>query len=159
MTSTWRVAATFVLAIIVTSSCGSDGSSNLFDVPLLTVDGRTTSLDEYVDGEPVVVALWAEWCQPCRRELPELDAISRDDPGVGVLAVNIGDEVTRVESFLDELGVELSVALDVEGRLLEVLDAASLPATFIVDDSGNVVWKKLGTVTPGEVAAAIESLG
>lgn len=157
MTRTWRVAATIVLAIVVTSSCSGDGSSSLVDVPLVTVDGRTTSLGEYVSDEPVVVALWAVWCQPCRRELPELAAIDRNDSRVDVLAVNIGDDPTRIEAFLDELGVELSVARDDDGRLLEVLGAASVPATFIVDGSGNVVWKKLGAVTPGEVAATIES--
>lgn len=129
------------------------------DVPVLDRDGRATTIGATIGDEPLVVSLWAVWCQPCKRELPELERVAADPgSGVDVLAVNIGDDPQRVDQFLSELGIDLPVALDVDGEVLEAIGAPSVPVTVIVDATGRTVWKKIGALEEGEVESAINDL-
>ena len=38
-------------------------------------DGRTTSVEREIEGKTLVVNVWAEWCGPCREEVPEMNAL------------------------------------------------------------------------------------
>ena len=39
-------------------------------------------------GKPLLINLWATWCAPCVAELPQLDKLAGDHPGLKVLTVN-----------------------------------------------------------------------
>ena len=151
----------FVLAAIACClvGCGGTGPTSLTDVPVLDRDGRATTIGATIGDEPLVVSLWAVWCQPCKRELPELERVAADPgSGVDVLAVNIGDDPQRVDQFLSELGIDLPVALDFDGEVLEAIGAPSVPVTVIVDATGHTVWKKIGALEEGEVESVINDL-
>lgn len=118
-----------------------------------------TTIGAYLHDRPLLISLWAVWCQPCRRELPEIAAISSDAAsGVDVLALNIGDDQGRIDGFLADLGIVVPVAVDADGTALEVLDAATVPVTVIVDVDGDVVWEHMGAVTRAEIDAALSGL-
>ena len=53
-------------------------------------------------GRPVLVNFWAVWCPPCRRELAELAELRKSlaDTPFEILAVNLGDSVERIKTFL-----------------------------------------------------------
>lgn len=103
----------------------------------------------------MLVSMWAVWCQPCRRELPDLQKISRSNSGVDVLAVNVGDEPQRIAEYLDEMSVELPVAVDRVGNLLTALDVGTVPATVLFDRDGSILWGHLGAVSADQVDAAL----
>ena len=112
-----------------------------------------------VSHRPLLISLWAVWCQPCRRELPELAEIAADpQSGVDVLALNIGDDWSRIDEFMTEVGVEVPVAVDVDGAALEVLDAASVPVTVMLGVDGEVIWEHTGAVTRDEINAVLAGL-
>lgn len=151
-----------IVALLITSllaGCGSTRSYSLIDVPVVDREGRATTIGASIGDEPLVISLWAVWCQPCKRELPELERVANDpESGVDVLAVNIGDDPERVDEFVSELGIELPVALDLDGEVLEAIGAPSVPVTVIVDVSGRTVWKKIGALEAGEVESVISEL-
>lgn len=151
-----------IVALLITSllaGCGSTRSDSLIDVPVVDREGRATTIGASIGDEPLVISLWAVWCQPCKRELPELERVANDpESGVDVLAVNIGDDPERVDEFVSELGIELPVALDLDGEVLEAIGAPSVPVTVIVDVSGRTVWKKIGALEAGEVESVISEL-
>ena len=103
----------------------------------------------------MLVSMWAVWCQPCRRELPELQKISLADEGVDVLAVNVGDDPERIAEYLDEMSLELPVAIDPVGDLLTALDVGTVPATVLFDRDGTILWSHLGAVSADQVEAAL----
>jgi thiol-disulfide isomerase/thioredoxin len=106
-----------------------------------------------------VVTVWAVWCEPCRKELPVLDALARERDGtVAVVGLNHGDEPARARAFLDDLGVTFPSWRDPDGRLVTALGVGSLPATFVVDASGAIVWRRLGVVTPDEVQTTVDAV-
>jgi peroxiredoxin len=126
----------------------------------VTLDGATVSLaDER--GHAVLVNLWATWCEPCRFELPELAALhGRHAPkGLRVIGVSVDAQRTPAEIRDFARRRELLYALwhDPENRAAGVFRAETLPASFLFDRRGTLVWSRVGTVNAKdpELEAAI----
>jgi thiol-disulfide isomerase/thioredoxin len=120
--------------------------------------GTPVSTADLVGEVPLVVSLWAVWCQPCKRELPELQELAQERTGqIDVVGVNIGDDADRVQMFLTELGVRFPMYRDVDGLLLSELDVPQVPATAVVLPSGEVAWLHLGEVTREQVESAVDA--
>ena len=129
------------------------------DVTFTAPDGGETSLAE-LNG-PMLVNLWASWCAPCVKELPTLNALSRnydEDGALGVVAVSQDSgPQTSVEAFLDKLGVEgLGAYHDPKMALSGALGVQVMPTTIYYDASGREVWRYIGDLDwNGEEAARL----
>ena len=139
------------------SACAGSGSGSETpsEVELESVSGSSTSTSEQIGDRPMLVSMWAVWCQSCRRELPELQKISMTDAGVDVLAVNVGDDPQRITEYLEEMSLEVPVAIDPVGDLLTALDVGTVPATVLFDRDGSILWSHLGAVSADQVEAAL----
>jgi len=122
------------------------------------------------DGKhPLLVNYWATWCDPCRDEFPDLVKIDRDyrAKGLDFIAISLDDLVdikTAVPKFLLAMNAKMPVYLlnvaDPEPAI-NMVDkdwSGAMPATFLYDNKGKVVYKHFGRVNPGELRAAIEKL-
>ena len=139
-------------------SCGSQSAKiSVADIELIKLDGTSTSIGVASKDRPLLVSLWAVWCQPCKRELPVLQDISRQRQDLAILAVNIGDDPEKIESFLSDNGLSISVAIDNNGALLEALNAATVPVTVLFDTDGKVLWSHLGAVSADQVNDALDT--
>ena len=131
-----------------------------FDAPVvqgevIAGEGAGTTIDlRGLRGRPVVINFWASWCDPCRREAPDLVAFARDHPEVAMLGVNANDSRASAVPFADRLGFDWP-SIAAGNDLLEDFKLNGLPGTFVVDAAGQVVYRKLGTVTAAELAAAV----
>lgn len=126
---------------------------------LTTLDGGTFDLARHVadDGRPVILNLWASWCGPCRSEMPAIDAASIQHPGVAFLGVAVKDNAGDAASFVDELGVGYTIAVD-DGTVDEAYPALGLPATFFIAGDGTLVKAHFGVVTEESLAEDIATL-
>jgi cytochrome c biogenesis protein CcmG/thiol:disulfide interchange protein DsbE len=118
-----------------------------FSLPrLLLPDGKLSqkrvTLDE-TRGKVVVLDFWASWCAPCRRSMPELDALATElgPQGLVVIGVNREPEApTAAARTLQELGVRFPSVLDgrqAGGRVYgDMLGVTSLPTSFVIDRQG-----------------------
>ncbi|HXK53675.1 MAG TPA: TlpA disulfide reductase family protein [Hyphomicrobiales bacterium] len=91
-------------------------------------------------GKVVVLNLWATWCVPCKREMPELDRLQGEVGGddFEVVAINLdrsGPQPGR--DFYQETGLEkLGFYHDPDGRIFRDLRALGMPTTLLVDKKG-----------------------
>jgi thiol-disulfide isomerase/thioredoxin len=106
-------------------------------------DGRRVTLADF-HGRTVLLNLWATWCEPCKREMPALDALETQlgGPGFAVVAVNIDTRnLDRPRAWLKEAGVaRLPFYSDREARIFQDLrnagDTEGLPVTLLIDPAG-----------------------
>ena len=144
-----------IAGMTAVGACGGAASTTeITAIEVTAPDGSVSDLGSYLGERPLLVSLWAVWCQPCRRELPELADIAGGGE-VDVLALNIGDDQSRIDAFLGELGLDLPVATDFDGAILEALDAATVPVTVLLSPDGDVIWKHVGAVTRDEIDSAL----
>ena len=148
----------FVVAVslLFAAAWSTSSGSSVGDLELRNLDGTVTSIGEISQNQPVLVSLWAVWCQPCKRELPALEQISVERQDLEVLAVNIGDDPVKIESFLQDNNLTLAVVIDDNGSLLEALDAATVPVTVLFDSDGTVLWSHVGAVGTDQVNEALD---
>ena len=142
--------------------------AELTDVRQINLDGLKKLLQrDPKDTRPLLINFWATWCDPCREEFPDLVKIDADYPAarLNFVAVSL-DEVTDIKTavpkFLKEMKATMPVVLlnvnDPEPAI-KVVDAAwdgQLPATFLYDKEGHVVFRHFGRIKPDELRAAID---
>jgi cytochrome c biogenesis protein CcmG/thiol:disulfide interchange protein DsbE len=144
----------FVALLVIASACGgSDPSAALPDITLERVDGDVSVDLGDLDG-PAVVNLWATWCAPCRREIPDLEAFHRDlGDAVDVIGINIGDEPDQITNFLKDLEeptVTYTQLVDPLADVADHLGTSTLPVTVVVAD-GRIVERHDGPITADEL--------
>jgi thiol-disulfide isomerase/thioredoxin len=80
-----------------------------FTVPAL--GGEAVTLPQAYAGRPLLVNVWARWCGPCIREMPELDRYARSQAVNGTQVVGIAlDDPAAVEAFLQRIPVSYPAA-------------------------------------------------
>lgn len=118
---------------------------------------------------PLLVNFWATWCEPCRAEFPDLVKIDADyrRRGLDFIAVSIDDPTeikTTVPQFLKEMRAAMPAYLlntkepEAAIQFVDPNWSGSLPATFLYDAQGKVVFRHLGRIKPVELRAAIDKV-
>ncbi len=111
----------------------------------------------------MLLNFWATWCGACRSEIPSLERLYKNlrrDSFV-VLTVNIDQRGSQaVQTFLNRNGYELPVLLDQHNEVSSEYSVSGIPATFIIDPTGEIVWDCAGGIdwSNEDLLAAIEKL-
>jgi thiol-disulfide isomerase/thioredoxin len=113
------------------------------DLSLPLRGGGTFSLAEH-RGKRVLLAFWASWCAPCRRELPALDVWAKAHPDIVTLTINVDRTENEASRFLSQVGFDLPVAFAHDAAQLGQFGVTSMPTMFLVDTKGDVVWRHTG---------------
>jgi thiol-disulfide isomerase/thioredoxin len=91
-------------------------------------------------GRAVLINFWASWCEPCRAEMPSLQALAqRHGPEkLLVLAVNFKEPLPTVQRFADKSALSLPVLLDPQGTLTRQWGVSIFPSTVLLGIDGRV---------------------
>jgi len=133
------------------------------ELRLQDLEGREHRLADY-RGQVVLVNFWATWCAPCRAEMPSIGKLRRSLDGLPfvVLAVNLGEPVSRIEKFMAQVPMDFPVLLDPDTTTARAWKARFLPASYLVDGDGRVRYAHYGDLDwagPEARAKVLELLG
>jgi thiol-disulfide isomerase/thioredoxin len=118
---------------------------------------------------PLLVNFWATYCDPCRDEFPDLVKIDKEyrPQSLEFVTVSLDDMTdikTGVPKFLSEMKATMPAYLlnttDPEPaiNMVDQRWRGDLPATFLYNEKGEVVYKHIGRINPAELREAIDKV-
>ena len=129
------------------------------DFHLVAAAGTGVSLAD-LRGQVVLLNFWATWCPPCKAEMPDLNALYRDNGtkhNFVVVGVDVEEDRSAVEAFARQLNIAFPLLLDTSGQVTDgSYHIRSLPTTLIVDREGNVRDTWTGQLTRPAMLARLE---
>ncbi|GGJ81083.1 TlpA disulfide reductase family protein [Pseudomonas matsuisoli] len=139
-----------MLAVFVLSGCNGESDQ-------VTSNASSQSFE----GQWLVVNYWAEWCGPCRTEVPELNALDVRLSGTGARVVGInydgleGDALQRSASVL---GITFPLMEEKRAAVYKLPRPKALPTTYVVDSGGVLRQELVGEQTEEGLATVLHRL-
>ena len=155
-----------------TSSTSENKATQAFDFTAMDKDGKTVKLSDF-KGKKVYINMWASWCGPCMREIPELEKTYqklKDNKDIVFLSMTSpNDSEFKNQSPQDkgkdvilnkakELGVTYPVLFDVNDRFIINYAIRSFPTHIFINSDGTIGNRIAGGVTEELLTKEIEKL-
>lgn len=121
-------------------------------------------------GKVVFLNFWATWCPPCKREMPDIEALYKElgENSGDVVILGVANPKTKnapynreldeqgVRQFLADNGYTFPVVMDGDGQLLGQYGIQAFPTTFMIGADGNVFGYVSGALTKSMMENIIE---
>lgn len=141
-----------LFAILILSSISylwvaPSGALQAPNITLQLTDGKKLKLDS-LRGKPVLITFWATSCPGCINEMPHLIELYQELHAKGLEIIGIAmpyDRPDYVMEMITQKKVPYLIAYDLKGDAIQAFGNVSLtPTTFLIDDQGKIVKKKIG---------------
>ncbi len=125
-------------------------------------DGQMVSLKESL-GKVTLIDFWASWCGPCRRENPNVVALYNEfhEKGFNIIGVSL-DRPNEKDKWLEAIATDKLTWTQIsnlqywQDPIAKQYNVRSIPATFLLDESGKIIAKDLrGAELRAKVAEAL----
>ena len=129
------------------------------DLSLKDLSGKTWTLSA-LRGKVVLVNFWATWCPPCRKEMPDLQALYEHFAAQGLVILGISDEeMAKVEPFIHERKVTFPILLDPGRKVNDEFIVEGIPKSFVYDREGKLVAQSIDMRTRKQFMEMLSSAG
>jgi len=129
------------------------------DFTLRDLQGKEWTLSK-LRGQVVLLNFWATWCEPCRKEMPDLEALSREFAAKGLLVLGISDdEPGKITSLIAERNYTYPILLDPGSKITRLMTGDGIPKSFVYDRTGNLVAEAMDMRTRGQFREMLAHAG
>ena len=105
-------------------------------------------------GEVVLLNVWATWCEPCRKEMPELQVLYARHRERGFQVVGVSVDAARlaaeVRAVVLRFGLRYPNIHDPDNSVSRAFKVNGYPTSVLIDRAGGMVWRKDGLIEPGD---------
>lgn len=160
------VVAIIVLAMVAlfavslaNNAAGQLQSGRVQDFTMTQFDGKAYPLSS-LRGKIVVINIWASWCDPCKDEAPQLEAVwqSYRTKGVAFFGADYVDTDKPAQAFLASYNITYPNGPDLESRIYRTFRARGVPETYVLNQRGEIAKTFIGPVKESELRAVLDSL-
>ncbi len=136
-----------------------DAKRQQADFTLSDLEGKAWTL-KALRGKVVLVNFWATWCPPCRKEMPDLDALYLQFKTQGFVVLAISDEeAAKVSPFVAERSIHYPVLLDPGRKVNDAFSIEGIPKSFVFDRDGKLVAQSIDMRTRTQFLQMLEKAG
>jgi peroxiredoxin len=129
------------------------------DFTLADLQGKSWHLRD-LRGKVVLVNFWATWCPPCRKEMPDLQALYDKYKDQGFVVLSISDEeVAKVAPFIAERKITYPVLLDPGRKVNDAFIVEGIPKSFVYNREGKLVAQSIDMRTRGQFQEMLAQAG
>ncbi len=147
-----------ILILITLTACQKTPEiSGAFDFTVSDLNGNEMKFSQF-RGKTVLLNIWATWCPPCVKEIPDLNELHHayQDKNVVILGVSVDAKIDDVTSALkSNLKIDYPVWF-ANRDFLEQFKVSSIPHTLIVDKNGLVVQQMIGKHSKSAFESALQ---
>ncbi len=144
--ATMMMIATLALAFSLPAVALTSRGEQAPDFTLTTLDGsQEISLAELA-GKVVYIDFWASWCGPCRKALPEVQALWDEYRGDSfqMIGVNLDRKIDAGLKYVQTKNVTFPSVFDDGGSVSTLYGVRSIPSTVIIGPDGKVAFSEVG---------------
>jgi len=113
-----------------------------------TLDGDVVKSRAQFAGKVIVLNVWATWCPPCRKEMPDLIRLSRLLPSnrFAVIGLAVDENPDDVRAFIEQQRIPFPIFWDKGGKQVAapILGTFKYPETYIINRRGVLIEKVIG---------------
>ncbi len=133
-----------------------DALARELDFELPSQDGDRYRLRD-LRGRPVVLYFWATWCVPCRKDLPVLEKLHRDQGETQPVILGLSpEEPGKIRSFYKNRELSFPTLYDQDRRVHDTFGVSGIPVTVVLDAEGNVAGRITGSFKADRLLRLLE---
>lgn len=106
-------------------------------------DGPLRTFDDYA-GDVVLLNFWATWCEPCKVEMPSMEALHRDFASRGLRIVAVSEDNPQqvspadLRQYAEDLGLTFDILRDTSAAMTKSYQVIGYPTTFVIARDGTI---------------------
>ncbi|MGB9679327.1 MAG: TlpA family protein disulfide reductase [Thermoanaerobacteraceae bacterium] len=128
------------------------------DFKLKAVNGKTISLSDF-RGKKVILNFWATTCPYCKAEMPALNQFLKNhEKDTVILAIDLGESVSKVQQYLDGKGYIFTVLLDQDLNTAYDYKVQFIPMSYFIDKDGVIRAISNGAMSYDEIEEYFKSI-
>ena len=143
----------FILNAAIILSMVWAGKQHLPKMKLKDLNNKRQELRQYYSDGPILMNFWNLACEPCKKEMKELDKLhlQYEKQGFDVVSINIDNTRTmsKVKSYVNSQKYAFTVLSDPRAELFRKMGGKVMPFVIIVDSTGEVENRHVG-YNPGD---------
>ena len=143
----------FIIVLLVLLTFNWAGTQHLPNIKLKDLQNKRQDLSQYYSDGPILLNFWNLACEPCKKEMKELDKlyIKYSGQGFEYISINIDSprSMSKVKSYFKSQKFSFTVLSDPKAELFRKMGGKVMPFVIIADSTGAIVNRHVG-YNPGD---------
>ena len=143
----------FIINLLVLMTIGWSGTNHLPNMKLKDLKNKRQDLSQYYSDGPILINIWNLACEPCKKEMKELDKlnIKYGPQGFEVVSINIDNtrSMSKVKSYVNSQKYSFTVLSDPKAEFFRKMGGKVMPFVIIADSTGEIINRHVG-YNPGD---------
>ena len=143
----------FIINLLVLMTISWSGTNHLPNMKLKDLKNKRQDLSQYYSDGPILLNIWNLACEPCKKEMKELDKlnIKYGPHGFEVVSINIDNtrSMSKVKSYVNSQKYSFTVLSDPKAEFFRKMGGKVMPFVIIADSTGKIINRHVG-YSPGD---------